>query len=99
MPKPMSIKKGRKIYTKTVPKMLCWLHYKFKQRLMAKSELFNDCNVIECDESFTFKACGYSGGINSELGLSKVFICKQNQCQVKFISSDCEFVIFTRREI
>eukprot|EP00122_Pirum_gemmata_P001718 Pgem_evm2s1549 len=53
--KAMSTKKGRKIGTKTVRGMLCWSHYKFRQRLIAKSELFNDCNVIECGESYTSK--------------------------------------------
>ena len=56
--KAMSQRKGRKIHTKTVRGMLCWSHYKFRQRLIAKSELFSDCKVIECDESYTSKTCG-----------------------------------------
>eukprot|EP00122_Pirum_gemmata_P007407 Pgem_evm1s6799 len=79
----MCIRKGRK--------MLCWSHYKFRQRLqliaMAKSELFNDCNVIECNESYTSKTCKYCRVINSKLGSSSVFIPKQNQRQQKFINS------------
>ena len=51
--KGMSIRKGRKIHTKTVRGMLCWSHYKFNQRFISKSELFSDCKVLECDESYT----------------------------------------------
>eukprot|EP00122_Pirum_gemmata_P010898 Pgem_evm2s10088 len=55
----MSARKGRKIHTKTVRGMLCWSHNNFRQRLIAKSELFSDCKVIECDESYTSKTCGH----------------------------------------
>ena len=52
----MSTRKGRKIQTKTVRGMLCWSYYKFRHRLIAKSE-FSNRKVIECDESYTFKTC------------------------------------------
>ena len=84
----MSARKGRKIHTKTVRGMLCWSHYKFRQHLIAKSELFSDCKVIECDESYTCKTCGYCGVINDKLGGSKVFNYKQEDCQQKSIGSD-----------
>ena len=57
--KAMSARKGRKIHATIVRGMLCLSHYKFRQCLIAKSELFTDCKVIECDESYTCKNCGY----------------------------------------
>ena len=63
----MSARKGRKVHTETVRVLLCWSHYKFRQHLIAKSELFSDCKVIECDESYTCKTCGYSGVINNKM--------------------------------
>ena len=51
--------------------MWCWSHYKFRQRLIAKSEFFSDCKVIKCDESYTCKSCGYYGVINDKLGVIK----------------------------
>ena len=69
--KVMGARKGGKIHTKTVPGMLCWSHYKFRQHLINKNELFSDCTVIECDESYTCKTCGYCGVINDKLGVVK----------------------------
>ena len=93
----MSARKGREIHTKTVRGMFCWSHYKFRQHLIAKSELFSDSKVIECDESYTSKTCGYCGIINDKLGGSKVFKCKQETCQQKSIRSDRD--IHTARNI
>ena len=67
--------------------MLCWSHYKF-WRLIHNSELFINCKVIECDESYTCKTCGYCGIINDKFGGSKVFKSKLENCQQKFISND-----------
>ena len=64
------------------------LDYKFRQFLINKSELFSDCKVIECDESYTCKTCGYCGVNNDKLGGSKAVRCKQENCQQKYISSD-----------
>ena len=50
--------------------------------------MFKDCKVIECDEAYTSKTCGYCGTINYKLGSSKVFKCKHEDCPKKFISSD-----------
>ena len=47
--KAMSARKGRNIHTKIVRGILCWSHYKFRQHLITKSELFSDCKVIKCD--------------------------------------------------
>ena len=60
--------------------MLCWSHYKIR-RLIAKSELFSDCKVIECDESYTCITCGYCSVINDKLDGNKVFKYKQENCQ------------------
>ena len=68
--------------------MLCWSHYKFRQRLINKNELFSDYKVIECDESYTCKTCGYCGVIYDKLGGSKVYKCKLENCQQKLIGSD-----------
>ena len=68
--------------------MLCRSHYKFRQRLINKSKLFSDCKVIECDESYTRKTCGYCGIIDDKPGGSKTFKCKQENCQKKLINSD-----------
>ena len=77
----ISARKGRKICTGTVRGVLCWSHYKFRHRLIAKSELFSDCKVIECDELYICKTCGYCGVINDKHGGSKVFKCKPENCQ------------------
>ena len=86
--KAMSARKGRKIHTKTVRGLLSWSHYKFRQRLINKSELFSDCKMIECYESYTYKICRYCGVINDKLDGSKLFKCKQENCQQKSIDSD-----------
>ena len=44
--------------------------------------------MIECDESYTCKTCGYCGVIHDQLGDSKVLKCKQENCQQKSIGSD-----------
>ena len=80
MLKQRVLEKVGKFHTKTVRGMLCWSHYKSKQHLIAKNKLFSDCNVIECDESYTSKTCGYCGTINDKLGGSNVFKCKQETC-------------------
>ena len=86
--KAMSKKANRKIHRKTVRGMLCWAHYRFRQRLINKSMLFKDCKVIECDEAYTSKTCGYCGTINYKLGSSKVFCCKHEDCTKKLVKSD-----------
>ena len=86
--KAMSKRKRRRITKQTARGMLCWSHYRFRQRLIAKSELFDDCKVIECDEAYTSKTCGYCGTYNDKLGASKVFTCRHKDCPRKNIDSD-----------
>ena len=77
----MSTRKGRKIHITSVRGMLCWSHYQFRHRLIAKSELFSDCKVFEFNESYTCKICGYCGVCNDKLDGSIVFKCKKENCQ------------------
>ncbi len=60
--------------------------------------LFKDCKVIECDEAYTSKTCGYCGTINYKLCSSKVFRCKHEDCTKKLVKSDRD-VIFMQLEI
>ena len=53
--------------------------------------------MIECDEWYNCKTCGYCGVINDKLGGSKVFKCKQENCQQNLIGSDHD--IHTARNI
>ena len=66
----------RKINNKVVRGMMTWAHYRFRQTLLAKAELYPACRVIVCDEAYTSKTCGQCGAINRKLGGSKVFRCK-----------------------
>ncbi len=62
----------RKIRSKTVRAMVTWSHYRFRQRLLYKSSLYNGSRVILCDEAYTSKTCGH---IHQKLGGSKTFRC------------------------
>lgn len=76
------VKRGkRKIKSKTARSMVTWSHYRFRQRVIEKSELFPWCQVIECIEPYTSKTCGNCGVVNVKLGGSKVFKC--NPCGYK----------------
>ena len=66
----------RGIGSKVVRGMLTWAHYRFRQALLAKAELYPDCRVVVCDEAYTSKTCGQCGEINHKLGGSKVFRCR-----------------------
>lgn len=72
-------KRKRNISGKTARAMLTWSHYKFKQRLIAKSQE-TGTHVEIVTEEFTSKTCGCCGWQNDALGSSKVFECKQ--CRV-----------------
>jgi putative transposase len=65
----------RKLNSKTVRQMLTWSHYKFRQMLISKADLFPWCKVIICDEPYTSKTCGQCGEIHKKLGSSKTFRC------------------------
>ena len=73
-------KRKRNIGNKTARAMLTWSHYKFRQRLISKSqETGSHVEIVK--EEFTSKTCGCCGWQNKTLGASKVFECKQ--CGVK----------------
>ena len=65
----------RKLTTKTARGMLNWAHYRFRQRLVSKAELYPWCQVILCDEPYTSKTCGQCGELHHKLGSSKTFKC------------------------
>ena len=68
-------RRDRKLNSKTARGMCTWAHFRFRQRLNEKAELYPWCKVIECDEAFTSKTCGGCGHIHAKLGSSKTFIC------------------------
>ena len=78
--KHMVKKKERKLNKKTARSMLCWAHFRFRQRLIAKAELYGNCKVIECDEAYTSKTCGGCGNLNQKLGSKKLFVCTETSC-------------------
>ena len=66
----------RKIRSKTAPAMLTWSHYRFRQRLHAKSREYPWCSVVETEEAYTSKTCGGGcGWLHLKLGGSKLFRC------------------------
>ena len=53
-----------------------WSHYHFKQFLQHKAlEATHPCYVIIQNESYTAKACGRFGKINSNIGANEIFCC------------------------
>lgn len=66
---------NRKIGNKTARGMCTWAHYRFRQMLISKSELYPWCKVIVCDEAYTSKTCGQCGSLNQTLGSKKSFLC------------------------
>jgi putative transposase len=70
------IRRGqRKIGSRTVRSMVTWSHYRFRQRLIAKSREYPWCRVVLCNESYTSKTCTNCGELHHSLGGSKVFSC------------------------
>ncbi len=68
-------RRNRKLRSKTARGMCTWSHYRFRQRLKEKAELFPWCTVIECDEAYTSKTCGACGKLHQKLGPNKTFTC------------------------
>ncbi len=66
---------NKKLHSKVARKMLTLSHFLFRQRLISKSEEFENCVVEIVDESYTSKTCGKCGNIHKELGSNKVFCC------------------------
>ena len=73
-------KRDRKLRSTTVRQMCTWAHFRFRQLLIAKAELFPWCRVIICDEAYTSKTCSQCGQLHQKLGSSKTFKCPQPHC-------------------
>lgn len=74
------VKRDKRIISKkTVDGMLGLCHYKFRQRLLAKSRQYKNCKVLLVNESYTSKTCGQCGKINHTLGSKKIFKCKKEK--------------------
>lgn len=75
--KQMCMKSNNK---KTNREMCNLAHYKFKERLKYKAKL-NNCQVIECCESYTSKTCTKCGMLNN-VGSKKVYKCENCECHI-----------------
>ena len=73
----MVIKKHRKITKKSVKGLLNLNHYSFREKLKKKSLDYNNCTVIECNESYTSITCSNCGELNKKLGRKEIFKCKK----------------------
>ena len=69
----------RAISSNTTRSMLTLSHYKFKERLLYKSQTMG-CKVHICNESYTTKTCGKCGNIQ-HVGRKEVFLC--TKCEFK----------------
>jgi putative transposase len=66
---------------KKVNREMCNLaHYKFKERLKYKA-LLNNCQVIDCCESYTSKTCTKCGELNN-VGSKKEYKCDNCSCHI-----------------
>jgi putative transposase len=75
--KNMIKKANRKINSTTARGMCSWAHYRFRQMLLSKVELYPWCKVIVVDEYYTTKTCGGCGILNNTIGAKKTFYCKE----------------------
>lgn len=73
--KQMVRRGARRINSQTARKMLTWSHYKFQQRLIAKSREYPWCKVAIVDEHYTSKTCGSCGKLHHKLKGKKEFKC------------------------
>jgi len=65
----------RKIGSKSVRQMVCWSHYRFRERLLNKCRETRT-KVAIVDESWTSKTCSCCGNIDYALGGNKLYKCK-----------------------
>lgn len=75
--KQMCMKNNNK---KTNREMCNLAHYKFKERLKYKAKL-NNCQVIDCCESYTSKTCTKCGILNN-VGSKKIYKCENCECHI-----------------
>ncbi len=69
--------KNRKIGKKTTNEMLTLSHYRFRERLIYKSECYTKCKVYICKEDYTSKTCTKCGNVDMSLGGKKIYKCKE----------------------
>lgn len=80
--KGMSNKKKRKITSKTARMMLTLSHYKFRQRLLSKSQE-KAVSVLLLDEPYTSQLCSGCFNLNKKLRLcDRTYNCKNCKIQV-----------------
>ena len=72
--------RGNRLHRTTKRRMLNLQHYKFKQRLLSKSNLFTDTDVKIVCEAYTSKTCGLCGELKNNLGGNKTFKCDSVGC-------------------
>lgn len=70
---------GTKLHKSTKRNLLQLKHFKFRTKLISKSEL-NSNKIIVCTEEYTSKTCTCCGTINPNLGCSEVYKC--NSCKM-----------------
>ncbi len=68
--------KRRVLRRDTTRKLLCWEHYRFKQRLKEMCEL-SGCVMHLVGEHYTSMSCGHCGVLNRELGSKRQFDCSE----------------------
>ena len=67
---------GRRISKKTARAMMTWSHFRFKELLKSKALERDGSIVVDVTEAYTSKTCSCCGIINTKLGSSKVFKCR-----------------------
>ena len=78
----MSRRSTRKIGKKTVRAMLTWSHFSFRQRLIAKAALYQNCHVMITTEEYTTKTCTRCGVLHQKIGGKKQFKCPSCQFEI-----------------
>lgn len=74
----MCQRRGRKITTQTVRKMMSWSYGRFRSRLLEKQQQYlryKNVRVVGDSEAYTSKTCGHCGHIHQRLGSNKHFKC------------------------
>lgn len=95
---------NRKISSTVSRNMLTWAHFRFREFLKAKAQLYEDVRVVEVNEAFTSKTCGKCGALHETLGKSKTFECPKcaytadrdvngaRNVLLRYISLQCEAI-------
>ena len=67
----------RCIGNKTARMMYTWAHFRFRQRLLHKSQEYPSCRIVIVREDYTSKTCRSCGSVNRKLGGARVHLCQQ----------------------